>query len=236
MSLLPLSLRPTAKNVAAEIAYQLCDSVAKKLEGKVMGTFTSEYPRAPPTFFNFFHFVPMRCSPSTPSPLLLFERQSPCWKSNVITVMSSPPTSSVIIEVNWLKEDLPLSFSYTGCNLPCCSDHNVVLVGTHIVDKWLTIELTCVVCVCVCSGGLDSQGGPAGLPGADPAAQAEGGHSERRHGGPEPAAAFRRDFLRRQRRRKVHQPGQGEPPLDVWNWIVWLSSMCRYTSAPVQLL
>uniref|UniRef100_A0A8C2ZHF0 SRP receptor subunit alpha n=1 Tax=Cyclopterus lumpus TaxID=8103 RepID=A0A8C2ZHF0_CYCLU len=30
-----------AKNVAAEIAYQLCDSVAKKLEGKVMGTFTT---------------------------------------------------------------------------------------------------------------------------------------------------------------------------------------------------
>ncbi|KAK9520611.1 hypothetical protein VZT92_020484 [Zoarces viviparus] len=29
------------KNVAAEIAYQLCDSVAKKLEGKVMGTFTT---------------------------------------------------------------------------------------------------------------------------------------------------------------------------------------------------
>ncbi|XP_054472237.1 signal recognition particle receptor subunit alpha [Anoplopoma fimbria] len=30
-----------AKNVAADIAYQLCDSVAKKLEGKVMGTFTT---------------------------------------------------------------------------------------------------------------------------------------------------------------------------------------------------
>nr|XP_020504711.1 signal recognition particle receptor subunit alpha isoform X1 [Labrus bergylta] len=29
------------KNVAAEIASQLCDSVAKKLEGKVMGTFTT---------------------------------------------------------------------------------------------------------------------------------------------------------------------------------------------------
>ncbi|XP_062995551.1 signal recognition particle receptor subunit alpha [Elgaria multicarinata webbii] len=29
------------KNVAAEIAVQLCDSVAKKLEGKVMGTFTT---------------------------------------------------------------------------------------------------------------------------------------------------------------------------------------------------
>lgn len=31
-----------AKNVAADISAQLCDSVAKKLEGKVMGTFTSE--------------------------------------------------------------------------------------------------------------------------------------------------------------------------------------------------
>ncbi|KAI3353825.1 hypothetical protein L3Q82_005040 [Scortum barcoo] len=30
-----------AKNVAADIASQLCDSVAKKLEGKVMGTFTT---------------------------------------------------------------------------------------------------------------------------------------------------------------------------------------------------
>ncbi|XP_054650125.1 signal recognition particle receptor subunit alpha [Dunckerocampus dactyliophorus] len=30
-----------AKNVAADIALQLCDSVAKKLEGKVMGTFTT---------------------------------------------------------------------------------------------------------------------------------------------------------------------------------------------------
>ncbi|XP_037630427.1 signal recognition particle receptor subunit alpha [Sebastes umbrosus] len=29
------------KNVAADIAYKLCDSVAKKLEGKVMGTFTT---------------------------------------------------------------------------------------------------------------------------------------------------------------------------------------------------
>ena len=34
--------RLTAKNVAAEISIQLCDSVAKKLEGKVMGTFTSK--------------------------------------------------------------------------------------------------------------------------------------------------------------------------------------------------
>ena len=36
-----------AKNVAADIAVQLCDSVANKLEGKVMGTFSSEYlPRS----------------------------------------------------------------------------------------------------------------------------------------------------------------------------------------------
>ncbi|NWT73895.1 SRPRA protein, partial [Prunella himalayana] len=33
-----------AKNVAAEIAVQLCESVAKKLEGKVMGTFTTPPP------------------------------------------------------------------------------------------------------------------------------------------------------------------------------------------------
>lgn len=47
---------PVAKNVAADIAYQLCDSVAKKLEGKVMGTFTSKYsfarPKSSPTFLN----------------------------------------------------------------------------------------------------------------------------------------------------------------------------------------
>lgn len=36
----PLS---SAKNVAADIAVQLCESVANKLEGKVMGTFSSEY-------------------------------------------------------------------------------------------------------------------------------------------------------------------------------------------------
>lgn len=38
-----------AKNVAADIAAQLCDSVASKLQGKVMGTFTSE------CIFNLFH-------------------------------------------------------------------------------------------------------------------------------------------------------------------------------------
>ena len=32
-----------AKNVAADIAVQLCESVANKLEGKVMGTFSSKY-------------------------------------------------------------------------------------------------------------------------------------------------------------------------------------------------
>lgn len=32
------------KNVAADIASKLCESVAKKLEGKVMGTFTSKSP------------------------------------------------------------------------------------------------------------------------------------------------------------------------------------------------
>ena len=31
----------TAKNVAADIAEKLCDSVAAKLEGKVLGTFGS---------------------------------------------------------------------------------------------------------------------------------------------------------------------------------------------------
>lgn len=36
----PLS---SAKNVAADIALQLCESVASKLEGKVMGTFSSKY-------------------------------------------------------------------------------------------------------------------------------------------------------------------------------------------------
>lgn len=41
--------RPAAKNVAADIASQLCDSVAKKLEGKVMGTFTSESAPADPS-------------------------------------------------------------------------------------------------------------------------------------------------------------------------------------------
>lgn len=38
-----MSLCFIGKNVAADIASQLCDSVAKKLEGKVMGTFTSKY-------------------------------------------------------------------------------------------------------------------------------------------------------------------------------------------------
>lgn len=36
-----------AKNVAADIALKLCDSVARKLDGKIMGTFTSEYTSIP---------------------------------------------------------------------------------------------------------------------------------------------------------------------------------------------
>ena len=32
----------TAKNVAADISEKLCDSVATKLEGKVLGTFSGE--------------------------------------------------------------------------------------------------------------------------------------------------------------------------------------------------
>lgn len=43
-ALTPCSVFLQAKNVAAEIAVQLCESVAKKLEGKVMGTFTSKRP------------------------------------------------------------------------------------------------------------------------------------------------------------------------------------------------
>lgn len=45
---------PTAKNVAADIASQLCDSVAKKLEGKVMGTFTSKYLTYPQYILTHF--------------------------------------------------------------------------------------------------------------------------------------------------------------------------------------
>ena len=33
----------SAKNVATEIAEQLCDSVSRKLEGKVLGTFTGNF-------------------------------------------------------------------------------------------------------------------------------------------------------------------------------------------------
>lgn len=43
-ALTPCPVFLKAKNVAAEIAVQLCESVAKKLEGKVMGTFTSKCP------------------------------------------------------------------------------------------------------------------------------------------------------------------------------------------------
>lgn len=66
------------------------------------------------------------------------------------------------------------------------------------------------VCVFFCSCGLNSQAGPAGVSGADPAAQAKGGYSERRHGGAEPAEALRHHVLWCERGRKVHQPGQGE--------------------------
>lgn len=48
-----LSCSSLAKNVAADISAQLCDSVAKKLEGKVMGTFTSEW-----SFSAGHHFSP----------------------------------------------------------------------------------------------------------------------------------------------------------------------------------
>ena len=33
-----------AKNVAADIADQLCQSVSTKLEGRVLGTFSGKYP------------------------------------------------------------------------------------------------------------------------------------------------------------------------------------------------
>ena len=42
VALTPVPVSP-AKNVAADIAVQLCESVANKLEGKVMGTFSSKY-------------------------------------------------------------------------------------------------------------------------------------------------------------------------------------------------
>lgn len=37
-----LALTLTAKNVAADISEKLCDSVATKLEGKVLGTFSGK--------------------------------------------------------------------------------------------------------------------------------------------------------------------------------------------------
>ena len=37
-----LAFTPTAKNVAADISEKLCDSVATKLEGKVLGTFSGK--------------------------------------------------------------------------------------------------------------------------------------------------------------------------------------------------
>lgn len=37
-----LAFTLTAKNVAADISEKLCDSVATKLEGKVLGTFSGK--------------------------------------------------------------------------------------------------------------------------------------------------------------------------------------------------
>ncbi len=64
--------------------------------------------------------------------------------------------------------------------------------------------------LCTCSCGLNSEAGPAGLTGADPAAQAKGGYSERCHGCAEPAETFRHYFLWCQWSWEVHQLGQGE--------------------------
>lgn len=72
---------------------------------------------------------------------------------------------------------------------------------------------TNVYFLCVCSCGLNSEAGPAGLTGADPAAQAKGGYSKRCHGGSEPAKAFCHHILWCQWGWKVHQFGQGEIPL-----------------------
>lgn len=64
--------------------------------------------------------------------------------------------------------------------------------------------------LCVPSCCFHSEAGPAGLPGADPAAQAQSGHPERRHGGSAPAQALRRHILWRQWGRQVYQLSQGE--------------------------
>lgn len=77
----------------------------------------------------------------------------------------------------------------------------------EICYKVLTKNHCVTVC---CSCGLDSEAGSAGVSGADPAAQEEGGHSERRDGGAGSAEAFRHHLLWCERRRKVHQPGQGK--------------------------
>lgn len=50
----PMSPLSSAKNVAADIALQLCESVASKLEGKVMGTFSSKYCAAWFRLLNFY--------------------------------------------------------------------------------------------------------------------------------------------------------------------------------------
>lgn len=64
--------------------------------------------------------------------------------------------------------------------------------------------------MCVHSCGFDGEAGPAGLPGADPAAQAQGGHPERRHGCSEPAQAVCHHVLWRQRGWQIYQPCKGD--------------------------
>lgn len=61
-----------------------------------------------------------------------------------------------------------------------------------------------------CSCCLNGKAGPARLTGADPAAQAESGHSARCHGGTEPAKAFCHYILWCKWGWKVHQPSQGQ--------------------------
>lgn len=78
--------------------------------------------------------------------------------------------------------------------------------GSHMRSS---LKLTFII-MCVCSCGLYSEAGPAGLTGADSATQAKGGYSERCHGGSEPAEALCHHLLWCQWGWKVHQFGQGE--------------------------
>lgn len=64
--------------------------------------------------------------------------------------------------------------------------------------------------MCVCSCGLDSEAGPAGLAGADPAAKAEGGYPQRCDGGSKPATTLCHHLLWCERGGQIYQPGQGE--------------------------